>query len=122
MESNILRLGVRYKRPRSQSKFLRRFAAATTIVFTWSFILAAPAQALARQPAAPKRAGVRALTMREMQMIAGSQGPLIAQSGGYAGSPLPWEGIFMGVKTTSGNKLTPSRWSRGRRWAGCPWI
>jgi hypothetical protein len=79
------------------------------MVFGWTFVLAAPVQALTQRPQRP-HAAVRELTKEQMAAVVGSQsGPRTigpGDIGAGAGAPFPWQAAVYGVNTANGNRLT----------------
>ena len=78
-------------------RWLRRFAAASAALFSWSMVLSAPAAALAKTIAdapAPHKPALRRLSPQDMKKIVGSQlgtGHHVADST-QSGPARPWEG------------------------------
>src|SRR5262245_50863857 len=100
---------------RSRKQWERAMALAFTSLFGWTFILAPPATALARDPRpvdGSRGKGYRVLSSADMQRIRGAQG-IGGGGGGHAisysagsGTPFPWEGSIGTTNSGNGNKLT----------------
>ncbi len=103
-------------RARMRKRWERGVATLFTSLFGWTFLLAPPMNALAKDayPATRVRGeGFRKLSAVEMSRIHGSQtgggglGVVHALSDSpNAGTAYPWEGSVAGINTGNGNKLT----------------
>ena len=94
-------------RLRTRPAWQRPFAIAVVTLFSWTALLAVPAQALGHA-SLQKPLGVRSLSQSEMQQMRGSQfGTGHSTSIDPAsGSVYPWEADANGTNTGNGNKLT----------------
>ncbi|HLJ68170.1 MAG TPA: RHS repeat-associated core domain-containing protein [Chloroflexota bacterium] len=85
----------------------RGFALLAAVTFAWSFILAAPAQAMAQMALHPAPIpGLRKLSDAETKRIAGSISGHVATVTAGSGAAFPWQGGGGDFNASNGNKQT----------------